>query len=166
MEWLRPSSARSNVITSASARDRMPRPCCVSCRRGSHITTRFTRPKLSVIVHPVSSSQLTKNPDRVRSFGGYNSHVGSLPCEFNDADNLDTKLQQVAPRAANLQRSNGQAIVIHAFCGSIQSLVLRHTLTCPRRRVVRRSAGRRRCAGLCCVSSRSRLLEKRQALSR
>src|SRR6185437_9560391 len=72
MEWLRPSSARSNVITSASARDRMPRPCCVSCRRGLHSTTRFTRTRLSVIVHPVSSSQLTKNPDRVRSFGGYN----------------------------------------------------------------------------------------------
>src|SRR4029079_7063912 len=39
MEWLRPSSARSNVTTSASASDRMPRPCCVSCRRGSHTTT-------------------------------------------------------------------------------------------------------------------------------
>ena len=28
---------------------------------------------LSVIVHPVSSSQLTKDPDRVRSFEGYNT---------------------------------------------------------------------------------------------
>ena len=72
MEWLRLSSARSNVITSASGRDRMPRPCCVSCRRESHTTTRFTRTKLSVIVHPVSSSQLTKDLDRVRSFRGYN----------------------------------------------------------------------------------------------
>jgi hypothetical protein len=35
-------------------------------------TTRFTRTRLSVIVHPVSSSQLTKNSDHVRSFGGYN----------------------------------------------------------------------------------------------
>ena len=60
--WPRPSSARSNVITSASARDRMPRPCCVSCRRGSHTTTRFTRTRLSDIVHPVSSSQLTERP--------------------------------------------------------------------------------------------------------
>src|ERR1700739_4735230 len=77
MEWLRPSSARSNVSTSASARDRMPRPCCVSCRRGSHTTTRFTRTRLSVIVRPVSSSQLTKNPDRVRPFGGYNSQGSS-----------------------------------------------------------------------------------------
>src|SRR4029077_8905642 len=73
MEWLRPSSARSNVITSASARDRMPRTCCVSCRRGSHTTTRFTRTRLSDIVHPVSSSKLTKDLDRVRSFGGYNT---------------------------------------------------------------------------------------------
>jgi hypothetical protein len=28
---------------------------------------------LSDIVHPVSSSQLTQDPDRVRSFGGYNN---------------------------------------------------------------------------------------------
>src|SRR5258708_3309312 len=73
MEWLRPSSARSNVTTSASARDRMPRPCCVSCRRGSHTTMRFTHTRLSVIVHQVSSLQLTKDLDRVRSFGGYNN---------------------------------------------------------------------------------------------
>lgn len=66
MEWLRPSSARSNVITSASARDRMPRPCCVSYRRGSHTTMRLTRTGLSVIVHPVSSLQLTKDLDLVR----------------------------------------------------------------------------------------------------
>src|SRR5262245_57776398 len=35
-------------------------------------TMRFTRTRLSAIVHPVSSSQLTQDPDRVRSFGGYN----------------------------------------------------------------------------------------------
>jgi len=29
--------------------------------------------KLSATVHPVSSSQLTQDPDRVRSFGGYNT---------------------------------------------------------------------------------------------
>ena len=46
---------------------------CVSCQLGSPITTRFTRTRLSDIVHPVSSSQLTQDPDRVRSFGGYNS---------------------------------------------------------------------------------------------
>jgi hypothetical protein len=33
---------------------------------------RFTRTRLSDIVHPVSSSQLAEVPDRVRSFGGYN----------------------------------------------------------------------------------------------
>src|SRR5262249_23676487 len=44
----------------------------VSRQLGSPTTTRFTRTKLSDIVHPVSSSQLTQDPDRVRSFGGYN----------------------------------------------------------------------------------------------
>ena len=34
---------------------------------------RFTRIKLSDIVHPVSSSKLAEIPDRVRSFRGYNS---------------------------------------------------------------------------------------------
>jgi hypothetical protein len=39
----------------------------------------FTRTRLCVIVHPVSSLQLTKDPDRVRSFGGYNTfHVGNV----------------------------------------------------------------------------------------
>src|SRR5262249_39594057 len=52
---------------------------------GSPTTTRFTRTRLSDIVHPVSSSQLTQDPDRVRSFGGYNialtSTCGQLaPC--------------------------------------------------------------------------------------
>ena len=34
-----------------------------------------TRTRLSDTVHPVSSSQLTQDPDRVRSFGGHNSHL-------------------------------------------------------------------------------------------
>jgi hypothetical protein len=34
---------------------------------------RFTRTRLSDIVHPASSSQLAELPDRVRSFGGYNT---------------------------------------------------------------------------------------------
>src|SRR5712671_6404097 len=58
---------------SASVRDQMPKPSCVSCQLGSPTTTRFTRTRLSDIVHPVSSSQLTQDPDRVRSFGGYNT---------------------------------------------------------------------------------------------
>src|SRR5262249_12275163 len=53
-------------------------------------TTRFTRTRLSDIVHPVSSSQLTQDPDRVRSFGGYNRtpllpravDCVALACEF------------------------------------------------------------------------------------
>src|SRR5262249_12415035 len=71
-EWLKPSFARSSATTSASVRDQMPKPSCVSCQLGSPTTTRFTRTRLSDIVHPVSSSQLTQDPDRVRSFGGYN----------------------------------------------------------------------------------------------
>src|SRR5262249_3997511 len=55
--------------------DQMPKPSCVSCQLGSPTTTRFTRTRLSDIVHPVSSSQLTQDPDRVRSFGGYNSRL-------------------------------------------------------------------------------------------
>ena len=38
---------------------------------GSPTTMRFTRTRLSDIVHPVSSSQLAELPDRVRSFRGY-----------------------------------------------------------------------------------------------
>src|SRR5262249_5691340 len=72
-EWLKPSFARSSATMSASVRDQMPKPSCVSCQLGSPTTTRFTRTRLSDIVHPVSSSQLTQDPDRVRSFGGYNS---------------------------------------------------------------------------------------------
>jgi hypothetical protein len=68
-EWLKPSFARSSATMSASVRDQMPKPQCVSCRLGSPTTTRFTRTRLSDIVHPVSSSQLTQDPDRVRSFG-------------------------------------------------------------------------------------------------
>src|SRR5262249_49476210 len=70
--WLKPSFARSSATMSASVRDQMPKPSCVSCQLGSPTTTRFTRTRLSDIVHPVSSSQLTQDPDRVRSFGGYN----------------------------------------------------------------------------------------------
>src|SRR5262249_36571623 len=72
-EWLKPSFARSSATMSASVRDQMPKPSCVSCQLGSPTTTRFTRTRLSDIVHPVSSSQLTQDPDRVRSFGGYNT---------------------------------------------------------------------------------------------
>ena len=39
----------------------------------THTTTRFTRTRLSDIVHPVRSSQLTIVRDRVRSFRGYNT---------------------------------------------------------------------------------------------
>jgi hypothetical protein len=55
-----------------------PRPdaeTVISCQLGSPTTTRFTRTRLSVIVHPVSSSQLTQDPDCVRSFGGYNNSL-------------------------------------------------------------------------------------------
>src|SRR5262249_44596496 len=74
-EWLKPSFARSSATMSASVRDQMPKPSCVSCQLGSPTTTRFTRTRLSDIVHPVSSSQLTQDPDRVRSFGGYNTRI-------------------------------------------------------------------------------------------
>jgi len=55
-----------------SVHARMRWPWCTSCHRGSPTTTRFTRTRLSDIVHPVSSSQLAEIPDRVRSFGGDN----------------------------------------------------------------------------------------------
>jgi putative transposase len=72
-EWLKPSFARSSATMSVSVRDQMPKPSCVSCQPGSPTTTRFTRTRLSDIVHRVSSSQLTQDPDRVGSFGGYNT---------------------------------------------------------------------------------------------
>src|SRR5262245_2977164 len=72
MEWLKPSSAPSSVIMSASVRARMQTPSCTSYQLGSLTTTRFTRTRHSDIVHPVSSSQLTETRDHVRSFGGYN----------------------------------------------------------------------------------------------
>src|SRR5262245_36167105 len=75
MEWLKPSSAPSSVIMSASIRARMQTPSCTSYRLGSLTTTRFTRTRHSDIVHPVSSSQLTETRDCVRSFGGYNSSL-------------------------------------------------------------------------------------------
>jgi hypothetical protein len=40
----------------------------------------FTRTRLSAIVHLVSSSQLTKDPDHVRSFGGYNNFDVKSKC--------------------------------------------------------------------------------------
>src|SRR5262249_12706371 len=87
-EWLKPSFARSSATMSASVRDQMPKPSCVSCQLGSPTTTRFTRTRLSHIVHPVSSSQLTQDPDRVRSFGGYNKGVRSISPgpDFRGAD--------------------------------------------------------------------------------
>src|SRR5215467_16106232 len=72
-EWLKPWFARSSATMSASVRDQVPKPSCVSCQLGSPTTTTFTRTRLSDIVHRVSSSQLMQDPDRVRSFGGYNS---------------------------------------------------------------------------------------------
>src|SRR5262249_37855951 len=77
MEWLKPSSAPSSVIMSASVRARMQTPSCTSYQLGSLTTTRFTRTRHSDIVHPVSSSQLTETRDHVRSFGGYNTHIGA-----------------------------------------------------------------------------------------
>src|SRR6266567_2631833 len=72
-EWPKLSFALSNGITSASVLVPMQRPSCASYRAGLPTTTRFTRTKLSDIVHPVSSSQLAEFRDRVRSFGGYNT---------------------------------------------------------------------------------------------
>src|SRR5207247_9742432 len=89
-EWLKPSFARSSATMSASVRDQMPKPSCVSCQLGSPTTTRFTRTRLSDIVHPVSSSQLTQDPDRVRSFGGYNSPCGTLSCELRNQRDTST----------------------------------------------------------------------------
>src|SRR5262245_10859140 len=73
MEWPKPSSVRSSVTTSASVRARMRRPSCTSSQLGLITTTRFTPTRLSDIVHPVSSSQLTEARDCVRSFRGYNT---------------------------------------------------------------------------------------------
>src|SRR6478672_3941294 len=81
-EWLKPSFARSSATMSASVRDQMPKISCVSCQLGSPTITRFTRTRLSDIVHPVSSSQLTQDPDRVRSFGGYNKLYGDARRNF------------------------------------------------------------------------------------
>src|SRR6516164_3976132 len=40
-EWLKPSFARSSATMSASVRDQMPKPSCVSCQLGSPTTTRL-----------------------------------------------------------------------------------------------------------------------------
>ena len=52
---------------------RMPRPSCTRYQLGLISTTGFALTRLSDIVHPVSSSQLTEARDRVRSIGGYNT---------------------------------------------------------------------------------------------
>src|SRR5262249_22689173 len=104
MEWLKPSSAPSSVIMSASVRARMQTPSCTSYQLGSLTTTRFTRTRHSDIVHPVSSSQLTETRDHVRSFGGYNRLVelvidtGSMPhtCQVGDRVRSVRGLSQVA----------------------------------------------------------------------
>src|SRR5262249_53193242 len=72
-ERLKPSFARSSATLSGSVRDHFTKPRYVSFQLGSPTTTRFTHTRLSDIVHRVSSSQLTQDPDRVRSFGGYNT---------------------------------------------------------------------------------------------
>src|SRR5262249_34676188 len=80
-EWLKPSFARSSATMSASVRDQMPKPSCVSCQLGSPTTTRFTRTRLSDIVHPVSSSQLTQDPDRVQNLARGRQKLGALGTE-------------------------------------------------------------------------------------
>src|SRR5262245_14007366 len=94
-EWLKPSFARSSATMSASVRDQMPKPSCVSCQLGSPTTTRFTRTRLSDIVHPVSSSQLTQDPDRVRSFGGYNTR-GLGSCQRSGYRGIELPVIDVA----------------------------------------------------------------------
>ena len=69
-----------DVTMSASVRARMLRPSCTSSQLGLITTTRFTPTRLSNIVHPVSSSQLTEARDRVRSFGGYNRSCYLVKC--------------------------------------------------------------------------------------
>jgi transposase-like protein len=70
--WPKPSCAPSSVTPCASIRAPMLRVSCANCQRGLPTTTRFTRIKLSGIVHPASSSQLAEVPDRVRSVRGDN----------------------------------------------------------------------------------------------
>src|SRR3954462_14265324 len=77
-EWPRPSCAPSNATTSASARDRAPKASSASCLAGSPTTMRFTRTKPSAIVPRESSSELVQTHDRVRSFGGNNTHGHQL----------------------------------------------------------------------------------------
>src|SRR5262249_2044587 len=94
-EWLKPSFARSSATMSASVRDQMPKPSCVSCQLGSPTTTRFTRTRLSDIVPPVSSSQLTQDPDRVRSFGGYNKLMLAIEDQFAGVEITDDDVEQI-----------------------------------------------------------------------
>src|SRR5215510_9509924 len=76
MEWPKPSSVRSNVTMSASVRARMHRPSCTSSQLGLITTTRFTPTRLSDIVHPVSSSQLTEARDRCPVVRGLQQALG------------------------------------------------------------------------------------------
>src|SRR5262245_15546908 len=72
---------RAGSITSADGFQifRLPQHRRESCQLGPPTTTRFTRTRLSDIVRPVSSSQLTQEPDRVRSLGATTeSHVALL----------------------------------------------------------------------------------------
>src|SRR5262245_42466720 len=103
MEWPKPSSAPSSVITSASVRARMQTPSCTSYQLGSITTTRFTRTRHSDIVHPVSSSQLTEARDRVRSFGGYNSSKAH-------SESFGTELIQLTKRPSPKQFSSDFAL--------------------------------------------------------
>src|SRR5262249_40517444 len=107
-EWLRPSFARSSATMSASVRDQMPKPSCVSCQLGSPTTTRFTRTRLSDIVHPVSSSQLTQDPNRVRSFGGYDTLSREVFSTFGRRNYLERERSGnplIAPRDGNSRPS-------------------------------------------------------------
>jgi hypothetical protein len=49
----------------------------------SHTTMRFTRTRLSVIVHPAGSLQLTKDLDRVRSIRDYNVLRGASSLDIS-----------------------------------------------------------------------------------
>ena len=58
---------------------------------------RFTRTRLSDIVRPVSSSQLTQDPDRVRSFGGYDTSGRAVGADKNRFDCAISWLSALSP---------------------------------------------------------------------